>query len=460
MVSVAPGLSPVDSYMLNRLVWEFREELSEYLEEDLFGAERSQDQPYFQFREVGAYLAFDANLSEDAYLERTRLQDSVCVLDTLVWIFETSVELEGRGQFGKGPAFDQDLIFTRREYSEEDTSAPDAPGSRGWKSGTAEVERAYIRHALGPVEVHVGRDRFWWGPGRFGTLIVSSNGPALDMLGVSVRFRGVSARGFTAVLSPEEGIYLSAHRFSVQLPLRTVFGFTETVVYHRSSFPELQYVNPLIPYYLAEHNLGQDDNTLWNFSLVTHPGAGVRLYGEFLIDDVQYQRSARAPDKLGGIAGIHIADPLGIPDSDLKCEYTRLNKWVYTHRDTKDKYVNSGVPIGEPLGPDSDRLALRLCHRPAASLEIGLGYTYCRHGEGTVNVPWEDEDGEARPPFPSGQVEMFNRLIVDLMYRPVWWFCLEGEVDYERARNASFFGVCPEKAVDRWQWDLALRLDI
>jgi len=388
------------------------------------------------------------------------LKDSVCVIDTLVWSSRTSVELDARGQFGKGPAFDQALVFTRIEGDEDFFPGSGGSGVRGWKSGTAQVERAYLKHAFGPIQVEAGRDRFWWGPGRWGTLILSDGGAPIDMVDISTRFRIVSFRGFTAVLSPYEGIYLSAHRLSFQLPFRTILGFTETVIYQRSSYPELQYVNPLIPYYLAEHNLEQDDNTLWNFSLVTCPGGGVRFYGEFLIDDFRYVRSEDSPDKLAGLVGFQVADPLGLPDSDLRCEYTRINKWVYTHRDTFNAYVNYGTPIGDTLGPYSDRLLLSVCHRPTAFLEVLLGYRYLRHGEGTIDLSWEEEGGEPRPHFPSGEIETFNSLFARANLRPVWWGYLDGGVMYTRARNSNAFGVCPEKPIDRWQFDLALRLDI
>lgn len=451
------ALSDVDQYLLDRLQWEFREELSKYRSTPLKGY---QDQPFLQFREGSAYVALDAGLKEYASLERTKFKDSVCVIDTLLWVSRTTVELESYGQFGEGPAFYQDMTFTRIEGDEEAPGYWDKMEPRGWKSGTAEVERAYLKHALGPVELEVGRDKLWWGPGRWGTLIVSDSARPFDLVGMTARFGGVRARAFTALLSPDGGLYLSAHRVSFELPLSTILGFTETVVYHRSAFPEAQYVNPLVPYYLAEHNLRQDDNTLWNFSLVTCPGWGLRFYGELLIDDVQYARSDSAADKLGGIAGFQIADPMGLPDSDLRCEYTRLNKWVYTHRDTLNKYVQSGKPIGDELGPDSDRLILEVCHRPTAYLEVLLGYRYLRHGEGTLDLSWEEEGGDPRPRFPSGRVEMFNSLFARADLRPTWWLYLDGGVMYTRCRNSSAFGVCPEKAIDRWQFDLALRLDI
>jgi len=452
-------ISSVDAYFLARLKCEFREELRLLGVEEVEGMPVYQDIPMVRYSHDQNLIALDADAQESIVLERTKIKDSVCVIDTTLTVSRTSIGLESYGQFGKGPAFAERLVFTKIEGDEDIGTAYPSLGMRQWKGGTAQVERAYLRQGFGPVKIQLGRDRVWWGPGRFGTLLVSSGGEALDLVGLSVSIWAFSVRGLTAVLSPDEGIYVSAHRLSLRLPLRTIFAVSEAVIYYRNSFPEPQYVNPLIPYYLAEHNLDQDDNTLWNFSLVTCPGAGIRLYGEFLIDDVQYERSANAPDKLGGIAGIHIADPLRLPDCDLRCEYTRLNKWVYTHRDSSDRYAHSGTPIGEVLGPDSDRLILEIYHRPSRLVEILLGYRYLRHGEGTVELPWEEELGDPRPPFPSGEVETCNALYTDVSFRPTWWFFLRGGVEYTRRRNSTAFGVCPEKPIDRWQWNLTFSIE-
>jgi hypothetical protein len=427
---------------------------------EVASAPRVEDEPFLAFRREGDYAALDASLREVGAAEKTKFEDSLCALDTLLSVSRTSVELEAYGQFGAGPAFDDLLLFTKIEGDEDVSSSTEQAVLNRWKGGTAEVERAYLKDAFGPIQVEAGRDRFWWGPGRFGTLLVSSAGEPFDVLAICATAWRVRARYLTTVLSPEDGIYLSAHSLSFRLPLRTVVAVSEAVVYYRNSFPELQYVNPLVPYYLAEHNLRQDDNTLWDFSLVTLPGAGIRLYGELLIDDVQYERSAPAPDKLGGIAGFQVSDPLGLPDSDLRCEYTRLNKWVYTHRDSYNRYARAEVPIGDPLGPDSDRLILELCHRPTGVLEFLVGYRYLRHGEGSVDLPWEEEGGDPRPQFPSGKVEMHNSLFAESSYRPFWWLSLGSGVVYTRSRNSTVFGICPSKAVDTWHLQLDLRVDI
>ncbi len=453
-------VSPVDRHLLGRLEVEFREELVRQGSPGTASAPRVEDEPFLAFRTEDDYAALDVGLRELGAALKTESKDSLCPLDTLLFVSRTSVELQAYGQFGGGPAFDNLFLFTKIEGDEEVPFSGEQASLNRWKGGTAEVERAYLKNAFGPIHVEAGRDRFWWGPGRFGTLLVSPAGEALDVLAICATAWGVRARYLTAVLSPADGIYLSAHSLSFRLPLRTVFGVSEAVVYQRNSFPELQYVNPLVPYYLAEHNLRQDDNTLWNFSLVTLPGAGIRLYGEVLIDDVQYERSAPAPDKLGGIAGFQASDPLGLPDSDVRCEYTRLNKWVYTHRDWYNAYAREETPIGDPLGPDSDRLVLELCHRPTGALEFLVGYRYLRHGEGSIDLPWEEEGGDPRPQFPSGRVEVYNSLFAESSYRPFWWLHLGSGVVYTRSRNATILGVCPSKAVDAWHLQLDLRVDI
>ena len=449
-------ISSVDRYDLARLETEFGWELGA----DPKHGHRYQDLPLLRFDKGESQINLDTDVTESIVIFRAKQKDDSIPFDTLLTVSTTSWGLEMYGQFNEKLVYDERLTFSLIEGDEDIHNTYIGEKLRPWKRGTAEIERAYFKVGAGPVQFELGRNRFWWGPGRFGTLLVSSSGEPLDLIALSADLWRISARGFTAVLSPDEGIYLSAHRLSLQLPLKTIFGVSEAVIYQRRSFPEPQYVNPIVPYYAAEYNLHQDDNTLWLFDVVTHPRKGVRLYGEFLIDDVQYERGAHAPDKLAGIVGLHIADPLGLPDSDLKCEYTRLNKWVYTHRDSSNRYVNLGTPIGEMLGPDSDRLVLEMSHRPTVSIEVTFRYMYLRHGEGTVGLSWEEELGEPRPSFPSGRVETCNCLFADVSYRPAWWLFLKAGVEYRRIRNPTVLGMDPEKPMDWFQWNLALRTDI
>ena len=449
-------ISSVDRYDLGRLETEFGWELGANPRRGY----RYQDLPLLTFDRGGNRISLDPDLEESLVIFRAKQKDDSIRFDTLLTVSTTSLGLQTYGQFSEKLVYDERLTFSLIEGDEDIDYAYTGEKMRPWKRGVAEIGRAYFKLVAGPVQFELGRDRFWWGPGRFGTLLVSSSGEPLDLIALSADLWRISARGFTAVLSSDEGIYLSAHRLSLQLPLKTIFGVSEAVIYNRRSFPEPQYLNPIVPYYAAEYNLQQDDNTLWLFDVVTHPRRGVRLYGEFLIDDVQYERGARAPDKLAGIVGLHIADPLGLPDSDLRCEYTRLNKWVYTHRDSNNTYVNLGTPIGEMLGPDSDRLVLEMSHRPAVSIEATFRYTYLRQGEGTVNLSWEEELGDPRPSFPSGMVETCNCLSADVAYRPAWWLFLEAGVEYRRIRNPTTPGMSPEKPMDWFQWDLTLRTDI
>jgi hypothetical protein len=448
------SLSSVDEYYVARLKTEFAQELGLRYET------RNQDIPFIIYSDGDNRLDFDVDLEERVTISRDRAKDDSVSLDTLQAVTTTSLGLESYGELKGRVCYDERLVFSLIEGDEDMSSAHSGEGLRPWKRGTAEIERAYFKYKIGVVGIELGRDRFWWGPAKFGTLLVSSGGEPLDVIGLDGRLGIVSARAFSAVLSSTEGIYLSAHRLSLNLPLRTVFGVSEAVLYHRDFFPEPQYLNPIIPYYAAEHNLKKDDNTLWNFDVMTCPGAGLRLYGEFIIDDFQYERSADAPDKLGGLAGVYASDPLGMPDSDIRCEYTRLNKWVYTHRYSYNKYVHSGMPIGEILGPDSDRLILEVCHRPSKVSEVFLRYMYLRHGEGTLDLPWEEEGGDPRPPFPSGKVETTNGLFADVSLRPAWWFYVKAGIGYTRARNRTAFGITPEKPVDSCQWDIALDIDI
>lgn len=299
-----------------------------------------------------------------------------------------SYSLTGQVDFGgsiKGSMiFDQRLSFLveKERTKQEKISATQTT----WRGGKFVIDWSYFRVKLPWLYVTLGRQQHWWGPGRVGTLLVSDNAPAFDALNLKVDYKRVGLESFAGILGTEQQRFFSGHRATIRLFKSLDLGASEVVIYKAKNIDPV-YINPLLPFYGTQWNEREDDNVIWAADAAWNAFNGCKVYGELLMDDVQYEQDPPAPQKLGFLAGFHLADPLGLPDTDVKLEYAGNQKWVYGHRRFANRYAggDSLSIIGHFIGTDADLFDLKLEHRLHPRFNLGLEYTLERHGEGKIS---------------------------------------------------------------------------
>ncbi|MDP2806690.1 MAG: capsule assembly Wzi family protein [bacterium] len=296
--------------------------------------------------------------------------------------------LTGQVDFGgslKGSMiFDQRLSFLveKENAKVEKTSATQT----AWRGGKLVIDWSYFRIKLPWLYVTLGRQQHWWGPGRVGTLLVSDNAPAFDALNLKLDYKRIGFESFAGILGTEQQRFFSGHRATIRLFKSLDLGASEVVIYKAKNIDPV-YINPLLPFYGTQWNEREDDNVVWAADAAWNAFNGCKVYGELLMDDVQYEQDPPAPQKLGFLAGFHLADPLGLPDTDVKLEYAGNQKWVYGHRRFANRYAggDSLSIIGHAIGTDADMFDLKLEHRLHPRFNLGLEYTLERHGEGRIS---------------------------------------------------------------------------
>ena len=296
---------------------------------------------------------------------------------------------------------------------------------RTWRGVSASSERAYFKLERPSYSIVLGRRGTAWGRSRWGRLMLSGTAPTFDQLNVRYKVGSLSFEAMHAFLEyrelgteedldDAENLFLATHRMVVRGKWGSV-GLGEAVVYS-SVLPDPVYVNPLTPYYLAQHKERSNDNVFWSLDGVFHVRPGVTAYWEFLIDDLQYERSTENPDKYGlTFGGAWYGTVRGL-DAELTAEYTNVRKWTYTHKHTEYRFAHDGVPIGFELGPDADRFRAEFVFHPAVKWSVGTIYEHARKGDGRMTDPFEF--GEIHEPtFPSGVVETTDRVSVEFGYQ-------------------------------------------
>ena len=300
-----------------------------------------------------------------------------------------------------------------------------------WRGGyTMDFKRSYFQVNGAHLNLLVGRDWLYWGASRYKTVGISDNSPPFDQVRLTGTFgKRLKATAFTTQLDStwyDDGKkrylakrYMSGHRLDYQHNDRVEIGVAEWILYGGDAqMLEWKYANPITFYYALQYNAKADDNVMFAFDAAIRPIDGMRLYGEWIIDDIQYESDSNDPHAVAWILGLtwypqHLDRQLGIHS-----EYARVNRWAYTHLDPDNQFTHFGYAIGHPISTDSDTLRLSASYQFTVSTEAEVRAVLTRHGEGRIADRFYGEDYEALP-FPTGVVARTTEIGGRFSYRPL-----------------------------------------
>ena len=282
----------------------------------------------------------------------------------------------------------------------------------------------------------VGRDYMKWGPGYQGSLMLSDNSPAFDMLKYSGTidlndFGGsFSKASFTKFFSLlDQDTFFLGQRLEFKPRSNIIIGLSETDIISQDS--SILFFNPLPfipPYYviwlIARMFEPQEVNYNVGLDMEINLEQRVKLYGEWMVDDIIFSPWRNPfPNRTAFLVGAYFADHLGSGNTDFRIEYTHINNYVYFPRSSWQNYLHQGEYIGHPLGPDADQLYLELTHNLSDRLNLSLSYTHERHGEGQTGIPLPSDPMIANEDiFLSGIIEKQQAYQAQLSYTisPQW----------------------------------------
>ena len=384
---------------------------------DLLRGEFVQERAMFQYHARGGavFADFLARQQTDRFSGRGRSEAEV------VYRHRGGGIVRGHlGSVGFRMAFEQVREQGSRHYEyrhdlyERRIDLPQLKGEAAdFHEGTA-----YVKFAVGPVDVQLGKDEALWGPAPQQNLGLSNNAPSFNMIRLQSQLGAFKLVSISAELRPcpnradsplcvgtadsaatyavngatnvrllERQKYLAAHRLEVALAPWLDLGFQEVVVYGDRGL-EPSYVNPLMFYWAAQSHLGDKDNLLMGVDLDIHPGHGRRYYLAYVVDDLKKARifSDDFANKFSLQAGMLWVDPLGLADAELRAEYVRIEPWLYSHRFPINTFRHFDSPLGHSLAPNSDQWELSLTKRATRDLEFAVRVSRSRHGENELEA--------------------------------------------------------------------------
>ena len=283
---------------------------------------------------------------------------------------------------------------------------------------------AYFVWKLPWFELEVGRDKAKWGPGYRGGLMLSAQNPLFDMIKLKAQFKRFHFTSIHGNLNSSYGQkYLAAHRLEIKIAPWLFIAGSEAVVYGNRGI-EFQYVNPIMPYHVAEHHLGDQDNNAIGFDMKCFPLKNVTSYFELFIDDYSFSRSTfhHFGNKFAFLVGGYWVEPFGVNNVDFRVEYARVEPFVYTHQDSINVYQNYDQCIGHWLGPNADDWFFEVNFQPNRDLRLTFLLEQVRKGEGDITQPWNESYGE-RKQFLSGIIEkryIYGLKVTDQIWRDVF----------------------------------------
>jgi hypothetical protein len=230
--------------------------------------------------------------------------------------------------------------------------------------------------------------------------------------------------------------YFSTHRFEIAILKNLEFVFSESVVYGGSDQSALlQYINPANLFYfvkLIDRKAYHEDevNSLMSFELYYKPWKKLTLYGQFMIDDIDFVKSLRDsfPDRLGWTGKIVYSDPF--PGSQIYVVYNRVSNWTYNSFYTWGNYTFLNSSLGYPKnGVENVRLGFDVFR--LAPFMLSLRLQAQRERKQDMSAAFIGQKSE----FPMGVAQSSMQAAVDVTYFP-WRYLQAGlSLEYVHADN-------------------------
>lgn len=253
---------------------------------------------------------------------------------------------------------------------------------------------AYLLFSKSYLNIQFGKDSNVWGPGYRGQLFLSNSPTSYDQFKLQLVFDRMKYTYILAWLKHYTPDYykgnprtkmMSLHRFEFS-PHRLVdIGLHSGVIYAGREF-EPSYANPVMFFRSAEHYLGDTDNAVMGLDVELKAIKNTKLCGELFLDDLTTSKLGTGfyGNKFGVTGGFFYVDVFGLPNLDLRAEYTAIRPFVYSHKDTVTTYAHFITPLGHPAGPNSENLFVQAQYRLSRRWLVDLSVENYRFGANTA----------------------------------------------------------------------------
>jgi len=302
------------------------------------------------------------------------------------------------------------------------------------------------------------KENIQWGHGKFGQLILSSKPPSYPYLRFSIkpvdwlRFTYIHGWLNSSVKDSSYTYYTYPGTISQQLienyipkyiaaniitisPLNWLdVSAGNAIVYAGDLRPE--FFIPFMFYKFLDHNTGKgsvnDGNGMMYFDISAKYPENFQFYSTAFIDVTEIRNILSNDFKntwVGFTLGGKSVNAL-IDNMDITIEYTRINPWVYEHKDEVTNYKHIKYYLGHWLGQNADQLRIQFDYQFLRGLKFKAFIERIRKGGlDEVYYAYKGID-EKSLPFLYSPVRMENRFGLDITYEYSHDLFLKGTFTY------------------------------
>ena len=254
-------------------------------------------------------------------------------------------------------------------YASADAGSSVRNGEPFGQIASNSFRKAYLDYdassILRGLTIRVGRQEYWWGPGHFGTGLLSDASGGLDSISTSFRrgsyeLRGVYARLGTGPAGGSRALY--AQDINVRIGKDAKIGVNTSILTPNSSFNLKNFATAFTPYPL--YSTRKDGTGINNTNAVVSAygelgvARGARVYGELVLDDLGINNKNPIENRAGSLFGIKLNDPKDPARAGFTFEYARFSSVAYTYFADRTgnfnddyNYYYRGAPLGYSIAP-------------------------------------------------------------------------------------------------------------
>ncbi len=243
--------------------------------------------------------------------------------------------------------------------------------------GDVELIEGYGKGMVGPIEIELGKDSLWWGPGHHGSIVMSNNAQPFTMVKITNPqplplpwiFRGLGpfkGQWFLAELEEDRDVpeaRLSGIRINIRPHPQLELGASRVVMFAGQGVPRVDCLDYFETFFASSEQ--EENNQLAGFDASflqplgnDMPLRSVKLYADGAGED----ETNMFPSKWGYLLGLQLNDLFRTGRTDLRFEYAETHEVSYRHSLYGSGYTYEDRVIGHHVGTDARDLFVQLSH--------------------------------------------------------------------------------------------------
>jgi len=294
----------------------------------------------------------------------------------------------------RGTLFDEFAFYLHPEYtgsSEDD--------------GDVDLIEGYGKAMVRSLEIEVGKDSLWWGPGRHGSILMSNNATPFTMIKITNPQPGelpwilkglgpFRSQWFLADLGEDRDVpdaRLTGLRLNVRPSPLLELGASRVIMFGGRGLPRVDlfdYGRMVLPgsEQAANNQIAGFDVSVLVPLRDNRFLRSLKFYGDAAGED----EAGWWPSKWSYLLGLQFNDILRTGRTDVRVEYTDTHQVLYRHSLYTSGYTYDDRVIGHHVGPDARDLFVQLSHYLTDDMIVDVAFNRQQFGASRGGQPRMD----------------------------------------------------------------------